>query len=294
MREANAEQAYANPPLTAQRPVQHSRGRDHRFLGLDRVGEGTLGRARFEVGVLELHGHRSRPKPLATKVGADADRQPEQFALEEVVVVQVAPEGLLPAHLLLCLAGGHHAVIDPPYAVVQPGTGALPKAGLQIGHLPLLRVGDGVEPHPLQRRRESGADHRQVGQSERGQKIGFATGGNAAHAGGAGAGFRFGQFDRHLGDQPGRAGADRYRESGGGEDGVPNTMGRGLERFMTVQRFGAAHVAVPLVDARRLNNRRKGGQYLLDLLAARTAGTPGHRYAGGLRAQLERARDRHR
>ena len=63
-------------------------------------------------------------QPLLPKVGADTHRKAQQLPFQHIVIVQVASERLLAAHLLLYRARYHDTVVNATHASVQPTPGA--------------------------------------------------------------------------------------------------------------------------------------------------------------------------
>ena len=77
-------------------------------------------------------------------------------------------------------------------------------------------------------------------------------------------------------------------------DGVANSLRGHGERLVVVQPFGAAEIHVPLVDARAFDDRRVALEHRANLPALLAAGAARHRNAHRVRAEAQRARDRHR
>ena len=75
---------------------------------------------------------------------------------------------------------------------------------------------------------------------------------------------------------------------------LANAMRRALERLVVVQLLGAAHVEIPLVDARAFHYRRESLQHAADLRALSRARAARHGHAHCLRTELERLRGGHR
>ena len=86
-------------------------------------------------------------------------------------------------------------------------------------------------------------------------------------------GLRLGPLDRHLGDQLVRAAAKRDRHAGLALHRGADPVRRVAERLVMVDRLGAAHVEVPLVDARPFDDRRELLEDGADLLVL-DASTP--------------------
>ena len=73
-----------------------------------------------------------------------------------------------------------------------------------------------------------------------------------------------------------------------------NAVRRVAQRLVMVDRLGAGHVEVPLVDARALDDRRELLEHGADLLVLERARLARHRHEHRVRAQFCGAGDRHR
>jgi hypothetical protein len=273
---------------------QQARDLEDHAVG-DHAGvECAAGLPRLEVPIADANRHRARGEPIPAKISGGAGDQREKLALERRVIGDVGRKGLVAADALRFARRLDGRPIDAAYAIVQPLRLARAEPLRERGNVVLEHVGYDAHAERGEAFLKTWSDERNFRQCHFTHEGSFAAGIDDVYARRAASRFRLRALDRHLGNELVGSTANRNRKVGLLPYSVANSMSRPGKWFMMVDAFGAAHVEIPLIDARAFNDGRKSLENSPDLMALHRACFARHRNAHRVGTKAKRASNRHR
>ena len=261
-----------------------------RFHRLDQRPAGLAGP---EIMVAQLDRDRARLEPGLAQVVRHAPHQAEQLGVERRVRVKVLGEGLLPTHRLRLAPSHDLAAPLAAQAPVEPLTRTRACPAHQRCLIDPHRLGDGAEMVATQSFQQLWPDPGNRREVEGREECRLLPRRHDVDARRRPAGMRLGALHGKLGHQAIGAAAERNREPGPRQHIHPDPRGGRREGFVTIQRLGAAHGQVELVDAGGLHDRCPILQHRADLATLLPARRPGDGHEERIGAEPFGGADRH-
>src|SRR5512143_2388137 len=293
-RKSDADEACRNTTRLAELGEQRARDLPDDAVGDHRRVERTACLSGLEVEVAHTNGDRASGEAVRPKVRGGARHEREEVPRQLVDVSDVGGKGLVAADALGFAMGFHLAGVDAAHAIEQPSGFARPEPLRQRVEVVLQHVGNAPHAERGKTLLKARPDEGDVREIERLEEATFVTGRHDEHAGGAAPRLGLGALDRELGDELGCAASDRDGQRRCRDHRITYARRSRRERLVAVQRFGAAEVEIPRVDACAFDHRRVSLEYRPDFAALLRAGAARDRDAHGVRTQAERAGNGHR